>query len=113
MSDLDESQEKQFIGNIVKNQTKYGTIRSNPMKGTRFIIHRLQNDGTLQGIALRYNVTVSINSVEFQVSACLIVSLFVWRFLFLFGDKMLVVLVLKSRKLQYPYYWRLLNGNAN
>lgn len=59
-NDIDDFNEKIFIGNIVKKQTKYGSFSNNNLKEVRYIKHILETSDTLQGLALRYNVSVSI-----------------------------------------------------
>lgn len=57
-NNVDDFNEKIFIGNIVKKQTKYGSFGNNHIKEGRFIKHNLETSDTLQGLALRYNVSV-------------------------------------------------------
>lgn len=55
-----DADEYHFIGNIVRKQTKYGSTVNHSFKEPRYIEHKLQPSDTLQGLALKYNVSVSI-----------------------------------------------------
>lgn len=54
-----EADERHFIGNIVANQPKYGSTVKNSFREPRYIQHKLQPSDTLQGLALKFNVSVS------------------------------------------------------
>ncbi|XP_053214553.1 lysM and putative peptidoglycan-binding domain-containing protein 2-like [Panonychus citri] len=56
-SNLD-ADEYHFIGNIVRKQTKYGSTVNSTYKEPRYIEHKLQPNDTLQGLALKYNVSM-------------------------------------------------------
>jgi len=56
-----EAEERHFIGSLVARQPKYGsTVKNvNVFKENRYVQHKLEPSDTLQGLALKYNVSVS------------------------------------------------------
>jgi len=50
------SDEREFLGSFVKDQKKYGSTASH--KTERFTTHYVQPEDTLQGLALKYGVTM-------------------------------------------------------
>lgn len=54
-----EADERHFIRNVVAKQPKYGSVSKNTFREPRYIQHKLQSSDTLQGLALKYNVSVS------------------------------------------------------
>lgn len=59
------SDEREFLGSFVKDQKKYGSTASH--KTERFTTHYVQPEDTLQGLALKYGVTVI--SIYMKVSS--------------------------------------------
>ena len=51
--------ERQFLGNFVKNKTKYGTTTKPMPKFKNYVKHLISKGDTLMGIALKYGATVS------------------------------------------------------
>lgn len=51
--------ERQGLGKSLKSQAKYGTTATVASTNETFIKHRLSQNETLQGIALKYGCTVS------------------------------------------------------
>ncbi|XP_071139544.1 lysM and putative peptidoglycan-binding domain-containing protein 2-like [Mytilus edulis] len=51
-------EEKQFLGKLVRNQTKYGTNSRLTQKNSTYIKHSIVKGDTLQGISLKYGTTV-------------------------------------------------------
>ena len=60
MADLSYS-EKQSIKDSVKCLKKYGSTCNNMKRPEYYITHIVQKTDTLQGLALKYNTTVSFN----------------------------------------------------
>ena len=54
----DEGEERQFLGNIVKNKTKYGSTTKPLPKFKSYIKHTVLKGDTLMGIALKYGGSV-------------------------------------------------------
>lgn len=56
-----EADERHFIGSLVARQPKYGsTVKNvNVFREPRYVQHKLESGDTLQGLALKYNVSVS------------------------------------------------------
>ncbi|KAK3579695.1 hypothetical protein CHS0354_029174 [Potamilus streckersoni] len=50
--------ERQFLGNFVRNQAKYGSTTKPAPRSSSFVKHPVKQDDTLMGIALRYGSTV-------------------------------------------------------
>lgn len=63
--------EKASLGKFVRNQAKYGTTTqsssssTNPVSSDTFLKHFVKPHDTLQGIALKHGVTVSLDLVSF------------------------------------------------
>lgn len=55
------SYEKLSIRESAKSLKKYGSTSKHIAKNENYIKHQVQNTDTLQGIALKYGVTVSFN----------------------------------------------------
>lgn len=53
-----DSSEKKLFGEIVRNQTKYGSTTHPMPKFTKYVKHVVSRVDTLQGIALKYGATV-------------------------------------------------------
>lgn len=51
--------ERQFLGDIVKNKTKYGSTTKPMPKFKSYVKHAVTAADTLMGIALKYGGTVS------------------------------------------------------
>ena len=52
--------ERQFLGNFVKNKTKYGATTKPMPKFKNYVKHTITRSDTLMGIALKYGATVSL-----------------------------------------------------
>ena len=52
--------EKASLGIFAKSQTRYGTTTKARIKNETFVKHLVSQGETLQGIALKYGVSVSI-----------------------------------------------------
>ncbi|KAL3884388.1 hypothetical protein ACJMK2_024530 [Sinanodonta woodiana] len=52
--------ERQFLGNFVRNQAKYGSTTKPAPRSSSFVKHPIKQDDTLMGIALRYGSTVEL-----------------------------------------------------
>ncbi|XP_023212245.1 lysM and putative peptidoglycan-binding domain-containing protein 2 isoform X1 [Centruroides vittatus] len=50
--------ERTSLGCYVKKQTKYGSVSNNINRREKYIVHTVHPDDTLQGIALKYGVTM-------------------------------------------------------
>jgi len=55
----DDGAERKLFGNVVRNQTKYGSTTKPSPKFLKYVKHTVSRLDTLQGIALRYAATVS------------------------------------------------------
>ena len=62
--------EKASLGHFAKSQAKYGTTTKSTYTNETYLKHTIEKGETLQGIALRYNVTVrNILTIMFKVLA--------------------------------------------